>query len=138
MACHAGKDVYREKSLSLSIAEGRKMVAAARKHHRVIQTGSQQRSGAHYSQAVKLIQDGGIGEAYRIHAGMQRNIFPGLKPTALQSGHRSAVMCHLGNISTRLGRSLQWDAAKEQVVGDPEANHWLMRGSCARVALPGV
>jgi predicted dehydrogenase len=85
-ACEAGKDVYCEKPLSLMISEGRKMVAAARKNNRVVQTGSQQRSGAHYAQAVKLIQDGGIGDVHRIRAGYQRNIFPGLKPTALQSG----------------------------------------------------
>jgi hypothetical protein len=50
------------------------------------------------------------------------------KPAAdIEEGHRSATMCHLGNISTRLGRSLKWDAAKEQVVGDAEANRWLER-----------
>ena len=79
-ACQAGKDVYCEKPLSLTVAEGRKMLDAARKHDRVVQTGSQQRSGSHYIQAVKLIQDGGIGEVHRIQAGMQRNIYPGLKP----------------------------------------------------------
>jgi hypothetical protein len=50
------------------------------------------------------------------------------KPNAdVEEGHRSAMMCHLGNISTRLGRSLKWDAAKEQVVGDAEANAMLSR-----------
>jgi predicted dehydrogenase len=90
-ACEAGKDVYCEKPLSLTISEGRKMVDAARKNNRVVQTGSQQRSGAHYAQAVKFIQDGGIGEVHRIRAGYQRNIFPGLKPTALQSGLTSQL-----------------------------------------------
>lgn len=86
MSCQAGKDVYCEKPLTLMIGEGRPMVNAARTHKRVVQTGSQQRSGAHYIQAVKLIHDGGIGEVHRIQAGMQRNIYPGLKPVALQSG----------------------------------------------------
>ena len=301
-ACQAGKDVYCEKPLSLTVVEGRRMLEAARKYDRVFQTGSQQRSGAHYAQAVQLIRDGGIGEVHRIQAGYQRNIFPGLKPTEMASGirpgfdwdtwlgpaperpfdpfrciynfrwfwdysggqmtnwgahhldiarwivgadapsevsglggryaltdggetpdvqqvtyrfpkavvswtvseiaegkpvtldiygtkgmltllrggfqvtpettgsgkdkrpameplqakggdldgsharnfldcvksrrrpnadveegHRSAVMCHLGNISTRLGRSLRWDAAREQIVGDAEANQWLAR-----------
>jgi predicted dehydrogenase len=85
-ACEAGKDVYCEKPLTLMVGEGRKMVESARKNNRVVQTGSQQRSGAHYAQAVKLIQNGGIGEVHRIHAGMQRNIFPGLKPTEMASG----------------------------------------------------
>ena len=85
-ACSAGKDVYCEKPLSLTVVDGRKMVTAARKYNRVVQTGSQQRSGSHYAQAVKLIQDGGIGEVHRIQAGMQRNIFPGLKPTEMANG----------------------------------------------------
>ncbi len=299
-ACDAGKDVYCEKPLSLTVVEGRRMVEAARRNRRVVQTGSQQRSGTHYAAAVKLIRDGGIGEVHRIRAGMQRNIFPGLRPTEMargpiptfdwnmwlgpapqrpfdpfrciynfrwfwdysggqmtnwgahhldiarwivgadapsvvagfggryaltdggetpdlqevtyqfgktvvtwtasevaegkgftldvfgtkgmlsltrggftvtpektgkdktaamepltmkgndldvahvrsfldcvksrqkptadvEEGHRSAVMCHLGNISTRLGRSLRWDAAKEQVTGDAEANAMLAR-----------
>jgi predicted dehydrogenase len=85
-ACNAGKDVYCEKPLSLTVAEGRKMVDEARRTKRVVQTGSQQRSGSHYATAVKLIQDGGLGEVHRIHAGFQRNIFPGLKPTEMADG----------------------------------------------------
>jgi predicted dehydrogenase len=42
-------------------------------------------------------------------------------------GHRSASVCHLGAISTRLGRKLHWDPQKEQFVGDGEANQWLAR-----------
>jgi predicted dehydrogenase len=86
-ACEAGKDVYCEKPLSLTVTDGRKMLEAARKNKRVVQTGSQQRSGSHYAAAVKLIQDGGIGEVHRIHCGMQRNIFPGLKPTEMANGN---------------------------------------------------
>jgi predicted dehydrogenase len=90
-ACDAGKDVYCEKPLSLMVQEGRKMVDAAHRNKRVVQAGSQQRSGAHYIQAVELIQNGRIGEVHRIEAGMQRNIFPGLKPTALAGGLTSAL-----------------------------------------------
>jgi predicted dehydrogenase len=42
-------------------------------------------------------------------------------------GHRSASICHLGNIGYRLGRKLRWDAAKEQFVGDAAANKELAR-----------
>jgi predicted dehydrogenase len=80
LACQAGKDVYCEKPLSLTISEGRKMVNAARKHNRVVQTGSQQRSATHYQQAVKLIQEGGIGAVHKITAGYTRNAMPGFKP----------------------------------------------------------
>jgi predicted dehydrogenase len=42
-----------------------------------------------------------------------------------EEGHRSATLCHLGNIATRLGRSVQWDAEKEECIGDAEANRRL-------------
>jgi len=42
-------------------------------------------------------------------------------------GHRSVSVCHLGAISTRLGRKLQWDPQKEQFVGDDEANRMVAR-----------
>ncbi len=80
LACEAGKDVYCEKPLSLTIREGRRMIEAARRHNRVVQTGSQQRSGLHYQEAVKLIRDGGIGAVHKITAGYTRNAMPGFKP----------------------------------------------------------
>ncbi len=43
------------------------------------------------------------------------------------SQHRSVSVCHLGNISMRLGRKLQWNPDEEVFVGDPEANTWLQR-----------
>ncbi len=61
LACQAGKDVFCEKPLSLTIAEGRKMVEAARKYNRVVQTGSQQRSAPHFQRVVELVRGGHIG-----------------------------------------------------------------------------
>ena len=43
------------------------------------------------------------------------------------TGHLSTSMCHLGNIATRLGRSLTFDPVKEQIVGDEEANRLTRR-----------
>jgi hypothetical protein len=43
------------------------------------------------------------------------------------TGHLSASLCHLGNIATRLGRSLTFDPQAEQVVGDEEANSLVRR-----------
>ncbi len=62
MACRAGKDVYCEKPLSLTIDDGRKMVEAARKYSRVVQTGSQQRSAPHFQRVVDLVRGGHIGK----------------------------------------------------------------------------
>ncbi len=44
-----------------------------------------------------------------------------------ETGHRSATICHLGNIGYRLGRKLKWDPAKEEFVGDADANKNLSR-----------
>jgi predicted dehydrogenase len=65
-ACNAGKDVYCEKPLSLTVAEGRAMVHAARKHDRIFQTGSMQRSWKEFRQAVELVRNGYIGEVKQI------------------------------------------------------------------------
>jgi predicted dehydrogenase len=62
MACQAGKDVYVEKPLSISIGEGRVMVDAARKHNRVVQMGTQQRSASHYADAVNYVKSGKLGK----------------------------------------------------------------------------
>lgn len=77
MACHAGLDVYVEKPLSLTVREGRKMLEAARRHDRVVQTGSQQRSGPHYQEAIEAVHGGEIGPVHHVEAGMQRNVMPG-------------------------------------------------------------
>ena len=61
-ACNAGKDVYVEKPASHNIRDGRLMVDAARHYSRVVQVGSQQRSGAHFQRAVKYVQEGRIGD----------------------------------------------------------------------------
>jgi predicted dehydrogenase len=45
----------------------------------------------------------------------------------VEVGHRSVSVCHLGNLSIRLGRPLCWDPAKEEIVGDEEASRWLSR-----------
>ncbi|MCA9081644.1 MAG: gfo/Idh/MocA family oxidoreductase, partial [Planctomycetaceae bacterium] len=45
----------------------------------------------------------------------------------LESQHRSVSVCHLGNISMRLGRPLKWDPQAELFVDDAEANTWLKR-----------
>jgi predicted dehydrogenase len=66
-AMEAGKDVYCEKPLSFSVAEGRAMVAAARRYGSVFQTGSQQRSDAYYfRQAHELVRSGAIGRVERV------------------------------------------------------------------------
>src|SRR5688500_3890144 len=69
-ACQAGKDVYCEKPLSLTIVEGRKMVDAARANKRVVQTGSQQRSDARFRRACELVRSGRIGKLQTVLVGI--------------------------------------------------------------------
>jgi predicted dehydrogenase len=61
-ACDAGKDVYVEKPASHHIRDGRLMVEAARRNRRIVQVGSQQRSGAHFQRVVKYVREGRIGD----------------------------------------------------------------------------
>ena len=65
-ACDAGKDVYCEKPLSLTIREARAMVRAARKNDRVFQTGSMQRSSSEFRKACELVRNGRIGKVQKV------------------------------------------------------------------------
>ena len=47
--------------------------------------------------------------------------------TPAEIGHRSATVCHLGNIAMILGRRIRWDPKSERVINDPSANHMLTR-----------
>ncbi len=76
-ACEAGKDVYCEKPLTLTIAEGRRMVEAARSHQRIVQTGSQQRSDDKFRRACELVRSGAIGEISQVLVGIPGCNFSG-------------------------------------------------------------
>src|SRR6202171_598426 len=60
-ACNAGKDIYVEKPLSLTVVEGRKMVEAAQRTKRVTQVGTQRRSSPFLKEAADFVLGGGIG-----------------------------------------------------------------------------
>lgn len=62
LACQAGKDVYVEKPLATSIDEGRAMLTAAQKHNRIVQMGTQWRSGVHWREAVEFVRSGKLGK----------------------------------------------------------------------------
>jgi predicted dehydrogenase len=61
-ACQAGKDVYCEKPLATSIAEGRAMFEAARRNKRIVQMGTQWRSSPHFQDAVAYVHSGKLGK----------------------------------------------------------------------------
>ena len=66
-AAKAGKDIYCEKPMSLTIREARAMVAAVRRYGRVLQTGSQQRSSHEFRFACEMVRSGRIGQLRSIH-----------------------------------------------------------------------
>jgi len=71
-ACKAGKDVYCEKPLTLTIAEAQRCIEAVRKHNRVVQTGSQQRSSvfAPFRLACEIVRSGRLGKIHRVTVGV--------------------------------------------------------------------
>ena len=81
MACAAGKDVYVEKPMTLFVKEGRWMTAAARKYNRIVQVGTQGRSGPHMKEVVPMIRGGHIGKLTSVRIGAFRNIMPGFGRT---------------------------------------------------------
>ncbi len=77
LACAAGKDVYVEKPMTLFVKEGRWMTTAARRFKRVVQVGTQGRSGAHVKDVMALVDAGHIGKIHSVRIGTFRNIMPG-------------------------------------------------------------
>lgn len=77
-AAAAGKDIYCEKPLSHTLLEGKKMIDAVRKHGRVFQTGSQQRTeyGHRFVRACELVRNGLIGDVLTVHVGVAEAPIP--------------------------------------------------------------
>lgn len=65
-AIRQGKDVYVEKPLTLTIREGRELVNAARRHGRIVQTGTQQRSSKRFHDIAEFIRNDGLGRLERV------------------------------------------------------------------------
>ncbi len=68
MACQAGKDVYCEKPLATSIRESRAIVEAVKRYGRVLQMGTQWRSGRHYNEAIEMVKSGRLGKIRQVRA----------------------------------------------------------------------
>ena len=81
-ACQAGKDVYAEKPLTLYVQEGRVLVNAVRKHGRIFQVGSQQRSMALNRIACEAVRTGALGKLIEVQA----PCYPGSGPSTTDVG----------------------------------------------------
>lgn len=60
-AIQGGKDVYVEKPVSHNVSEGRRIVEAARKYNKIVQTGTQSRSNTGMQEAIQYVQSGALG-----------------------------------------------------------------------------
>lgn len=69
-AMRAGKDVYVEKPMTLTIEEGKAMVAAERRYGRILQVGSQQRSDGAFRKAAEIARNGWIGRIKEVYCGL--------------------------------------------------------------------
>jgi len=72
-AVRAGKDVFCEKPLTLTIAEGRILADEVRRYGRILQTGSQQRSSNEFRFACELVRNGRIGKVHTVRVGILGN-----------------------------------------------------------------
>lgn len=69
-AAKAGKDIYCQKPLSLTIADGRAMVNAVKRYKRILQVGSQQRSDYNFRRVCELVRNGRIGRLQTVKCGL--------------------------------------------------------------------
>ncbi len=76
-ACRAGKDVYCEKPLTLTIDEGKVLRKVVQETGRVVQVGSWQRSDHRFRQAVEMVRQGRIGKLLKVDVVLGKNVLGG-------------------------------------------------------------
>jgi hypothetical protein len=82
-------------------------------------------------------EGGGVGGHFQNFIDCVRSRKGADLKAAVEEGHFSTSLCHLGNISYRVGRSVTFDSATERFVGDTEADKLLTRTYRAPYTLPG-
>ena len=98
-ACKAGKDVYLEKPLTLTVYEGQQLVKAVRKSNRILQVGSQQRTSEEFIHAANLAREGELGTIRKLKVYVGRN---NVNPTS-----PAPAPCNLPRMAVPAG--LNWD-----------------------------
>ena len=87
MAARAGKDIYCEKAMSLTVLEGRQLCPTIRRYGTVFQLGTQQRSGRNFRFACELARNGYVGKLTRVEVGVPGGrALPNAKPAPVPKG----------------------------------------------------
>ncbi len=86
-ACRAGKDVYVEKPMTLTVDEGKLLTKVVRETGRVVQVGSWQRSDHRFRLAVELVRQGRLGELQRVDVVLGKNVTGGPFERRKPPGH---------------------------------------------------
>ncbi len=97
-ACKAGKDIYLEKPLTLTIFEGQMLCKAVRKYNRILQVGSMQRSWPEFLHATSLVREGKLGKIHHIQTFIGR-----------YNGHNSGAPTPLDLPKQECPAGLNWD-----------------------------
>jgi len=111
-AMQAGKDVYLEKPVSHNVSEGRRIVQAARKYHRICQTGTQSRSMSGMREAIEYLHSGKLGKVklargicYKLRSGIGRVSHP--QPISKTVNYN--LWCGPAPMTPMLRRNLHYD-----------------------------
>jgi predicted dehydrogenase len=112
-AANAGKDVYGEKPLTLTIDEGTRLVKAVREHRVVLQTGTQQRSERKFRLACDLVRNGRLGKLKQVTvwvpAGLRAGPFqPKPVPTGLDWDYWLGQAPQVDYLTERCHQNFRW------------------------------
>ncbi len=115
-AAKAGKDIYLEKPMGLSVAEDLALRKAVLGHKRIFQFGTQQRSGGEFLRAVEWVRSGRIGPLKRIHV---------WSPASRPGGARSPAPAPEGwDFPTWLGPAPEAPCTDGLLVDNPTTGAW--------------
>ena len=88
-AAKAGKDIFLQKPLTLTIPEGRILSDTVRRYMRILQVGSQQRSDMRFRFAAELVRNGYVGRLHTVKVGFEKDPFTGIFPVTPVPGELS-------------------------------------------------
>jgi predicted dehydrogenase len=118
-AVEAGADVYVQKPISVDVAEGKAMVAAARKHKRVVQVGTQRRSTPHLVEARdRILKEGKLGKIGLVEICCYYHMRAGDSPTKTDPPDFLDYEMWTGPAPLR-----EYDAPKQKIYDDQRVPH---------------